>query len=156
MKLVFPFLLLKAVFLNILYKSVKSDPSLHRVKVRVCCLSINDSRKRNDFMFFSMPDLFRVDGAFGFVTDTGCVFNINNNLCNYALITCSFDKQMYKQTKKPMQNKQTKNTINKMKQNKQKTNKRKRTDTTQINAYNLSHKARFHIEVSTWRCFCCY
>ena len=37
-----------------------------------------------------------------------------------------------------------------MKQNKQKTNKRKRTDTTQINAYNLSHKARFHMEVSTW------
>ena len=99
MKLVFPFLLLKAVFLNILYKSVKSDPSLHRVKVRVCCLSINDSRKRNDFMFFSMLDLFLVDGAFGFVPDTGCVFSINNNLCNYALITCSFDKQMYKQTK---------------------------------------------------------
>lgn len=37
-----------------------------------------------------------------------------------------------------------------MKQNKQKTNKRKRTDTTQINAYNLSHKARFHMEISTW------
>ena len=33
--------------------------------------------------------------------------------------------------------------MNKMKQNKQKTNKRKRTDTTQINAYKLSHKARF-------------
>ena len=40
--------------------------------------------------------------------------------------------------------------MNKMKQNKQKTNKRKRTDTTQINAYNLSHKARFHMEISTW------
>lgn len=69
-------------------------------------------------MFFSMPDLFRVDGAFGFVTDTGCVFNINNNLCNYALITCSFDKQMYKQTKNHCKAKKKKNTMNKMKQNK--------------------------------------
>ena len=59
-------------------------------------------------MFFTMLDLFIVDGASGFVPDTGCVFSINNNLCNYAPITCSFDKQMYKQTKKPMQNKQTK------------------------------------------------
>ena len=62
-------------------------------------------------MFFSMLDLFRVDGAFGFVTDTGCVFSINNNLCNHALITYSFDKQMYKQTKKTIA-KQTKKKYN--------------------------------------------
>lgn len=92
MKFVFFFLFLKVVFLNILYKFVKSDFLLYCVKVRVCCLSINDLRKRNDFMFFLMLDFFCVDGVFGFVMDIGCVFSINNSLCNYVFIICFFDK----------------------------------------------------------------